>query len=90
MKKNFKMGMIAGILVGVLVTAGIGSAAFFATDGFTNLTREKNRLDLMTINKSIRELETMIDENYLNKKKIIRSQSNTSIRAFSQVWEILF
>ena len=68
MKKNFKMGMIAGILVGVLVTAGIGSAAFFATDGFTNLTREKNRLDLMTINKSIRELETMIDENYLNKK----------------------
>ncbi len=73
MKKNFKMGMIAGILVGVLVTAGIGSAAFFATDGFTNLTREKNRLDLMTINKSIRELETMIDENYLNKKKIIRS-----------------
>lgn len=67
-KKNFKTGLIAGLLVGVLSTAGIGSAAFFATDGFTNLTMEKNRLDLRSINENIRDLETMIDEEYLNKK----------------------
>ena len=68
MKKNFKTGLVAGILVGVLVTAVIGSGAFFITDGFTNLTMEKNKLDLFSIDKNIRSLETMIDSNYLNKK----------------------
>lgn len=68
MKKNFKTGLVAGILVGIFVATGISSAAFFATDGFTNLTMEKDRLDLISVNRSIRNLETMIDEEYLNKK----------------------
>ncbi len=68
MKKNFKTGLIAGVLAGILVTAVAGSAAFIATDGFTNLTMKEDRLDLLSINRNIRGLETMIDEDYLNKK----------------------
>lgn len=67
MKKNFKTGIIVGILVGVLVTVGIGSTAFFVTDGFTNPSMDKARINLTSINKKVRTLETLIDEDYLNK-----------------------
>ena len=70
MKKNFKTGIIAGILIGVLVTAGIGSTAFFVTDGFTNPSMDKARINLTSINKKVRTLETLIEAIGLPKCKV--------------------
>ena len=63
MKKNFKMGMIAGILVGVLVTAGIGSAAFFATDGLDVYKRQELKQSVYEYETSCGEESTL--EHYL-------------------------
>lgn len=68
-KRNFKTGLIAGGLFGIAVTAGIGGAAFYATDGFTNMTMEKDKLRLRPVNQNIRSLESMIDEEYLYNKE---------------------
>lgn len=68
MKRSFKTGVATGIVIGILAAMVMGSAAFFATDGFTNLTADKDRLELREINRNIRQLESMIDKGYLNEK----------------------
>lgn len=68
MEKTFKRGIAIGIIVGIISSVAFGSVAYYATDGFTNIKREKNRLNLMEMNQKIRQVETVIDDQFLYEK----------------------